>query len=70
MKHTTLCLAVLVLASTALVAGCGNKASDAPKTAEAVKEFKGGPPPPAAMAKIREQMMHNKNHPPGVPARS
>ena len=48
-----------------LVSGCSEQAS-APKTQQEVKDFKGGPPPPEAQAKIREMM--SKGGGPGKPA--
>lgn len=61
-------LAVLALTGMALLTGCGDKASDAPKTPQEVKEFKGGPPPPEAQAKIREMMQKGPGNAPPPPA--
>lgn len=59
-------IVALALMGTALLAGCGDKGADAPKTPQEVKDFKGGPPPPEAQAKIRE-MMQKGGGPGGAP---
>lgn len=65
MSRGLLLLAVIGTTSLTLLTGCGDKSSTAPKTPQEVKDFKGGPPPPEAQAKIREMMQ--KGGPGGPP---
>ena len=65
MRKSLLFVVALSLTGMALLSGCGDKAAEAPKTTKEVKDFKGGPPPPEAQAKIREMMQ--KGGGPGSP---
>jgi hypothetical protein len=65
MRKSLLFFVALSLAGMVLLSGCGDKAGEAPKTPQEVKDFKGGPPPAEAQAKIREMMQ--KGGGPGAP---
>jgi ABC-type phosphate/phosphonate transport system substrate-binding protein len=66
MKKNFLILMALAVTGATVMAGCSEDASSKPKTAQEVKDFKGGPPPPEAQAKIRE-MMQKGGGPGGAP---
>lgn len=58
-------LMALALTGALLLVGCSENSDNKPKTPQEVKDFKGGPPPPEAQAKIREMMQ--KGGGPGQP---